>query len=478
MRIDKSGIVGMAGAAGLAAGVAIAAPPIAGLSDGVETDPVKLAILPHTEHPILGCVIDEPKPELGPRGLFPAVSITMIDNGDPANRVDLVFVGDGYQAGEMATFASHCQNGLDDLFAITPFADYRNFFNAHRVEVISTDSGVDHDPTQGIFRDTAMNMGFWCNGTERALCVSTFLAAQYADNAPDVDQVFAVANSTKYGGVGYPSNDLCTYSGGNSQAPQVAIHELGHALGDLADEYTYGGPQTWAGGEPSTANSSIFNASQMSSMQTKWWDWLGTADEGGVCGTFEGGNYSEFGIYRPSNNSMMRALGRPFNNVSIEELIIEIYRLVDPIDSATPPGAYNGANTLEIQTVHPVGHALTIQWYSDGLPVPGANGNTFSPGSFPLGAGQHEISVTVVDNTAMVRDEAARSVFMSDFRDGWTISTIVGDLNGDCVVDTADLGGLVGSFGNTSHFGDLNDDGIVDTADLGLLVANFGQSCP
>ncbi|MCB9846876.1 MAG: matrixin family metalloprotease [Phycisphaeraceae bacterium] len=52
-----------------------------------------------------------------------------------------------------------------------------------------------------------------------------------------------------------------------------------------------------------------------------------------------------------------------------------------------------------------------------------------------------------------------------------------GDLNGDCVVDTADLGGLLGSFGNTTPFGDINGDGIVDTADLGILLNNFGTTC-
>ena len=55
------------------------------------------------------------------------------------------------------------------------------------------------------------------------------------------------------------------------------------------------------------------------------------------------------------------------------------------------------------------------------------------------------------------------------------------DLNDDGVVDTADLGGLLGSFGNTGTpgtvYGDLNDDGVVDTADMGILLGSFG-ACP
>jgi len=50
-----------------------------------------------------------------------------------------------------------------------------------------------------------------------------------------------------------------------------------------------------------------------------------------------------------------------------------------------------------------------------------------------------------------------------------------GDLNGDGVVDTADLGALISSFGTNDQTADLNDDGIVDTADLGVLISNFGS---
>jgi len=52
---------------------------------------------------------------------------------------------------------------------------------------------------------------------------------------------------------------------------------------------------------------------------------------------------------------------------------------------------------------------------------------------------------------------------------------LVGDLNGDGVVDTADLGILLAAFGSNDPTADLNNDGIVDTADLGILLAAFGS---
>lgn len=52
------------------------------------------------------------------------------------------------------------------------------------------------------------------------------------------------------------------------------------------------------------------------------------------------------------------------------------------------------------------------------------------------------------------------------------------DITGDGVVNTADLGGLIGVFGTIDPFGDVNGDGFVDTADLGILLSEFGRVCP
>lgn len=54
---------------------------------------------------------------------------------------------------------------------------------------------------------------------------------------------------------------------------------------------------------------------------------------------------------------------------------------------------------------------------------------------------------------------------------------LFGDLNGDAVVDGADLGLLLGAFGTADSTADLNDDGTVDGADLGLLLSVWGSSC-
>lgn len=312
-------------------------------------------------------------------------------------------------------------------------------------------------------------MRFWCGGTERLLCLNTLLARQAADNAPAWDQIFAVANSTKYGGAGYPSQEIGTYSGGNSAAPQVAIHELGHALGDLADEYTYGGPTTYTGPEPSARNASIFNADEMADLGLKWSAWLGVNDPDfdGLIDTYEGANYSSLGVYRPSSNSMMRNLGREFNLPSAEALIIEMWKIVRPIDLHTSNvSPVTRDALLEIQLAAPF---LEARWTINGETV--GSGAALDLGALITPATNALIEVEVVDPTPLVRDEAARELYMTQ-RVRWTLGSHPADLTRDGLVDEQDLAVLLSQWGKED--GDISGDGLCDAYDLSILLAAWG----
>ncbi|MDT8912546.1 M64 family metallopeptidase [Amycolatopsis sp. PS_44_ISF1] len=251
----------------------------------------------------------------------PAQVIPIETNGPSDTTFDLVVVGDGYTAGEMSTFSGHVRAAVDALFSVEPYKSYRKQFNIWQVDVVSPQSGITNDPTQGVQRNTALGSYFWCGGIERLLCTDETKANQYAAAAPDVDQVLVLANSTKYGGAG---GGVATASGGNGQSTQIVEHELGHSIGGLADEYDYGDCDP---AEPTKPNASALTADRMRARQAKWYRYLGRpSPDGGTVGAYQGSRYCRTGMYRPSQNSIMRTLGQPFNPPSTDAMIAGFYR--------------------------------------------------------------------------------------------------------------------------------------------------------
>jgi hypothetical protein len=393
----------------------------------------------------------------------------------------LVFVGDGYRIEDLSDYENHVNNAINDFFGIEPLQSYLPLFNVHRVDVISNETGVDNDPVNGIEKDTAMDMGFWCSGIERLLCVDTSLAWGFANNVPSTDTILAVANSSMYGGAGYSWAEVGTFSGANSAATDVAIHEFGHSMGNLADEYFYYG-DTYSGPEPSERNASIYDASAMEKLGTKWANWLGASGGpwDGTCSTYEGCMYADFGIYRPSNNSMMRALDRPFNQPSAESFILEMYNIVDPLDDHTQAGVLDGSETVFVTPVE-INHPMQIEWFLDGVQLDLDGETSLQISTLGLSAGLYNLQVHVVDPTEWVRDEIARESIMKQTVI-WAVQidevVCVGDINDDGIVNVDDLLEVIGSWGPCAGcIADLNGDGIVNVTDLLNLVDAWGV-CP
>jgi IgA Peptidase M64 len=96
-------------------------------------------------------------------GVWGAAVTTVLNNGDPANRVDLAILGDGYTAAEMSRYAAQAQQLVQALFAQEPFLEYQRYFNVHRIDVVSAESGADHPEwTPPALKNTALGATYAC----------------------------------------------------------------------------------------------------------------------------------------------------------------------------------------------------------------------------------------------------------------------------------------------------------------------------
>lgn len=403
-------------------------------------------------------------------------STTIVNNGPSSNRIDIVILGDGYTSAQMGTYATHVNSVVNGFFSQEPLSAYRTFFNVHRVDVTSVESGVD-EIDLNIFRNTALGMAYGCFNIDRLLCINVGTASSAAQSAPDVEQILALANSTRYGGAGYPANDLGTLAGNNGSSLEIALHEFGHSFADLADEYDYDDGTTYTGGELGEPNVSIYNATTMLNQQRKWWRWLDLAN----VDAYQGAAYYEFGINRPTFNSKMRSLGVPFEQVNVEQFVLSMYEIVNPIDDATPttPSPTLACTQFFVDTLDPFSHALSVQWSIDNVDVPGATGHTFTPDTTTLSFGYHTLRVRVVDNTTRVRDEAIRTQHMTETR-MWQIFVPApyGDVTLDGLINLDDILCTIAAFTNPANcpeadLAPCNGNGMINLDDILKSLAAF-----
>ena len=397
-------------------------------------------------------------------GFRAARSVTLQNEGPSSNRIDVVIVGEGYTAAEMSAFQADTVLAIDAIFAPTPFKEYRDAFNVHRVDVASNESGVDHDPTFGVMRDTAFDGGFWCGDPpiERLLCVDTVKVRQAAAAAPSADVIVVLVNTATYGGAGYA--DVLVAAGRGSSMGFLLQHEGGHTFGDLSDEYYYA-DTTWTGGEMHTANCSSSSAASMTSGKDAWYRWLGYSNPtyNGRVGTYEGCRYTEFGLYRPTGDSIMRTAGLAhFNAPSIEALLVEFYRLFDPVD--TPAATQVHADSVITLPVVASESTMRVVWMVDGIRQP-RTGTSLDLAPLGLGSGS-TVTATVTDFTPWVRNSANRRSLMRATLTYTTVSTncngltptIVGTAADETINGTESADIISGLGGNDIIFGNGGDD--------------------
>ena len=235
--------------------------------------------------------------------LFESVDLEI--NGSTEEKVDILFLAEGYTAEEMDKFIEDATRSAGYIFSEEPFKSKRQHFNVRAVKSISQDSGSDI-PGDSVWKNTAVNSSFYTFGIERYMTTMDYKAVCDVAACAPYDQIYILVNTDKYGGGGI-YNHYSISAADNEASRAVVIHEFGHAFGGLADEY-FNSAVAYNDFFPLEVEPWNPNLTTLVDFASKWEPMIleGTpvptpAEEAfnEVVGVYEGGGYVAKGVYRP-----------------------------------------------------------------------------------------------------------------------------------------------------------------------------------
>lgn len=239
---------------------------------------------------------------------------SLMQNGDPATKVDLCFIAEGYTAQEMEKFRADARRFTEYLFTMAPYNRHKEDFNIWLVESISEESGTDI-PHEDVWQKTVANSNFYTFRSDRYLTAQNQKTICQIATAAPYDALYVIVNNEKYGGGGI--YNFYGLSASNCKwAEEVFVHEFGHSFAGLGDEYY----------DSSTSYEEFYNIkiepwepnlTTLVNFESKWKDMLpsGTSvptsplsdpKDNVSMGVFEGGGYMAKGIYRPVMDCRMK----------------------------------------------------------------------------------------------------------------------------------------------------------------------------
>jgi hypothetical protein len=165
----------------------------------------------------------------------PGAIVVVQQSGEPAVKLDLLLLGDGYTAAERGKFEQDARRLVEVLFEHEPFRSRRSDFNVWGLCPPADEKGVSR-PLTGLHRRTRIGATYDAFGSERyVLSFENRSLRDVASFAP-YDALAILVNADTYGGGGI-FNLYATVAADSRWAGYVFVHELGHSLAALADEY-------------------------------------------------------------------------------------------------------------------------------------------------------------------------------------------------------------------------------------------------
>ncbi|MES2824870.1 MAG: M64 family metallopeptidase [Pseudomonadota bacterium] len=335
-------------------------------------------------------------------------------NGPKDKRINILFLGDGYTAGQKDLFLADVAVFKAALMD-SPWGSYTNYFNSYALFAESQQSGATYEDGVTV-KNTAYECSYWVANIERLLaCNSALTFAAKNEYLPETDMVMVVVNSNLYGGSGG------SISVANRTSPEIVAHEMGHTFVHLADEYDY----------PGAASAEAPNATMNIARDTLTWrHWVEsstplatpeTQEYADVVGAFEGAAYQPVGWYRPTLTSRMQVNGAPLGPVNSEQFVLSMYDAISPIDAVQPAEGtviWQPGSNLAVTPLLPDNANLAIEWSVNGV-ITTETGTIFTGSNLPLN-GTATVTAKVIDKTALVRKDPNGLLFDTA---SWVVQT-------------------------------------------------------
>ena len=334
-------------------------------------------------------------------------------SGGNDKRINLVILSEGYQTSELSQFKTDAESLSNEMFSQSPFLEYANYFNVYAIKVPSNESGADHpgtstSPLESIGTpitpiktvDTYFNATFDAFNYHRflyygidyadAATAEAKIRSVLADNFPTYDQALILVNTNIYGGTGGE------FPVASTSANDLAIHELGHSLFNLKDEY-YGG-DVFVG-------EAINMTQQNDPNLVKWKNWIGT---NGI------GIYPHSGTpiattwYKPQvgDKCKMEKLNQAFCSVCKEGIIEKIHSLLSPIESYTPVSntVSNPSFPIDfhLNLIKPIPNTLESSWSLNSVSFD-TNVDDVSVLETDLNVGLNNLTAVIIDATTLLK---------------------------------------------------------------------------
>lgn len=168
----------------------------------------------------------------------------LLVNGKDSENVVIGIFGDGYTKNEQDIFNNTVKELVEYIKSEEPFNKMKDKMNIYSANINSNESGVATYPTDE--HDTFFKVSYNHGGSSRIMKPASCAQTKRVSNEifGECDATIIIANDSRYGGTAYLGPNVIVVPQ-HEEFRDIAFHEMGHILGELADEYWTSDSGAW-----------------------------------------------------------------------------------------------------------------------------------------------------------------------------------------------------------------------------------------